>query len=59
MGGEMKKLLLFLLLASCRQFPSPPVVDAVWPPKDAEAAVAVDAPDAVSPADIASPATAP
>lgn len=55
----MKKLLLFLLLASCRQFPSPPVVDAVWPPKDAEAAVAVDAPDAVSPADIASPATAP
>ena len=56
----MKRLFLFLLLASCRQAPSVAVIEASpWPPKDAEAQVAVDAPAAVSPADIASPATAP
>lgn len=57
----MRYLLLLALLTSCRQAPTQAVVEAAWPPPadafdlPAAATLAV----AVSPADIASPATAP
>ena len=53
----MRKLILFLLLAACRQAPSQAVVEApVWPPP--QAALVAPLPVAVSPAEAVSPSTA-